>query len=148
MEKKTDPRTVFVRGIDATVADAQLQEFFSDVGPVKNAFLVRRGKDGPHRGFGFVQFAVQEDAVRAAEQLNGVELAGRKLKVRTDTGSTHQHASTAAILIRDADCSSRLQRGCQFAQVSLHQLPFACVLTLCAGGECGEASATRGAQEA
>ncbi|KAI3438130.1 hypothetical protein D9Q98_000571 [Chlorella vulgaris] len=83
MEKKTDPRTVFVRGIDATVADAQLQEFFSDVGPVKNAFLVRRGKDGPHRGFGFVQFAVQEDAVRAAEQLNGVELAGRKLKVES-----------------------------------------------------------------
>ncbi|PRW57348.1 RNA-binding 28 isoform A [Chlorella sorokiniana] len=79
--KKLDPRTVFVRGVDAAVDDAQLQEFFAEVGPVKNAFLVRRGKDGPHRGFGFVQFAVAEDAARAAADLHGAELAGRKLKV-------------------------------------------------------------------
>ena len=81
-DKKSDPRTVFVRGIDAAIDGAALQEFFSDIGPVKNAFLVRRGKEGPHKGFGFVQFAVQEDAVRAAAELNGRELAGRKLKVR------------------------------------------------------------------
>ena len=81
--KKNDPRTVFVRGIDASVTNEQLQEFFSEVGPVKNAFLVRRGKYGPHRGFGFVQFAVQEDAERAAAEVPGKELAGRKLKVQT-----------------------------------------------------------------
>ena len=79
--KKLDPRTVFVRGVDAAVDDAQLQEFFAEVGPVKNAFLVRRGKGAPHRGFGFVQFALAEDAERAAAQLHGAELAGRKLKV-------------------------------------------------------------------
>lgn len=45
-DKKADPRTVFVRGIDASVTGEQLQEFFSEVGPVKNAFLVRRGKEG------------------------------------------------------------------------------------------------------
>lgn len=80
-EKKQDPRTVFVRGVDNSIDDAKLQECFDKVGPVKKAFLVRKGKDGPHRGFGFVQFAVQEDAVRAAAELNGTELAGRKLKV-------------------------------------------------------------------
>lgn len=79
--KKLDPRTVFVRGVDAAVDDAQLQEFFAELGPVKNAFLVRRGKGAPHRGFGFVQFAVAEDAARAAAELHGAELAGRKLKV-------------------------------------------------------------------
>lgn len=80
--KKQDPRTVFVRGIDASVTDEALQEFFSEIGPVKKAFLVKRGKDGPHRGFGFVQFAIQDDAARAAADLHGKELAGRKLKVR------------------------------------------------------------------
>lgn len=82
-DRKADPRTVFVRGVDSSVTDAQLQELFSDVGPVKKAFLVRKGgKDGAHRGFGFVQFAVAEDAARAAAELHGAELAGRKLKVR------------------------------------------------------------------
>ena len=49
---------------------------------MKKAFLVRRGRDGPHRGFGFVQFALAEDAARAAASLHGAELSGRKLKVR------------------------------------------------------------------
>ncbi len=80
--KKNDPRTVFVRNLEASVTNEQLQEFFSEVGPVKNAFLVKRGRDGPHRGFGFVQFAVQEDAERAAAEVPGKELAGRKLKVQ------------------------------------------------------------------
>ncbi|KAL4452269.1 hypothetical protein ABPG75_007931 [Micractinium tetrahymenae] len=81
-DRKADPRTVFVRGVDSSVTDTQLQEFFSEVGPVKKAFLVRKGgKDGAHRGFGFVQFAVAEDAARAAAELHGAELAGRKLKV-------------------------------------------------------------------
>lgn len=82
-DRKADPRTVFVRGVDASMSDAQLQELFGEVGPVKHAFLVRKGgKDGAHRGFGFVQFAVTEDAERAAADLNGKEFAGRKLKVR------------------------------------------------------------------
>jgi nucleolar protein 4 len=81
--KKQDPRSVFVRGIDASVTNEQLQELFSEIGPVKNAFLVRRGKDGPHRGFGFVQFAVQESAAQAVAQLHGKELAGRKLRVES-----------------------------------------------------------------
>ena len=78
----SDPRTVFVRGLAPEVDDQKLTERFSDVGPVKRAFLVRQGKDGPHRGFGFVQFALQEDAERAVAELQGVELGGRKLKAR------------------------------------------------------------------
>ena len=89
--KQLDPRTVFVRGIDAAVDDAKLQEFFSEVGPVKKAFLVRGAKGGAHKGFGFVQFAVQEDAARAVTQLHGHDLAGRKLKVRRRRRLFHRH---------------------------------------------------------
>lgn len=117
MDKKQDPRTVFVRGIDASVDDTQLQEFFAEVGPVKNAFLVRRGKAGPHRGFGFVQFAVQEDAVRAAADLHGAELAGRKLKVRgggcgaacTGAAAVCRAAGNAALRNVAASCRSQVE---------------------------------------
>lgn len=53
----------------------------SGIGPVKQAFIVK-GSGKTHKGFGFVQFALHEDAERAAKQANGVELGGRKMQVR------------------------------------------------------------------
>jgi len=39
-----------------------------------------KGQTG-HKGFGFVQFALPEDAQKAAEQLHNTEFQGRKIKV-------------------------------------------------------------------
>lgn len=76
-----DARTVFVRGISFDIEKEPLEELFSDIGPVKSCFIVRNKGEEKHKGFGFVQYAIQEDAARAAEELNGKLLAGRKLLV-------------------------------------------------------------------
>ena len=82
-----DARTVFVRGLDAAVTDEILSSTFSAIGPVKHAFLVKkRGPPGGinlnhHKGFGFVQFALEEDAVRAVQEMHGTRLEGRVIKV-------------------------------------------------------------------
>ena len=83
-----DARTVFVRGLDAAVTDDILSSTFSAIGPVKHAFLVKkRAAPGAiqltthHKGFGFVQFALEEDAVRAVQEMNGTRLSGRVMKV-------------------------------------------------------------------
>mmetsp|Transcript_17240 Transcript_17240/g.33825 ORF Transcript_17240/g.33825 Transcript_17240/m.33825 type:complete len:1046 (-) Transcript_17240:126-3263(-) len=69
--------TVFVRGLQPGVNDDELNEAFSDVGPVKSAFIVVE-KDGPNkgqsRGFGFVQFSLPEDAAAAVQKLQGVTI--------------------------------------------------------------------------
>jgi nucleolar protein 4 len=89
-----DPRTVFVRGLDVSVGDEQLIEAFSSIGPVKHAFTVKR-KDGSghqsqhHKGFGFVQFALEDDAVRSVHELHGTRLNGRVIKVER----AHKRAS-------------------------------------------------------
>jgi nucleolar protein 4 len=80
-DRTSDPRTVFVRGVSFEVGDAELTEAFSALGPVRNAFLIKAGKGGRHKGFGFVQFALQEDADRAVAELDGTELGGRKVRV-------------------------------------------------------------------
>ena len=83
-----DARTVFVRGLDAAVTDEILSSTFSAIGPVKHAFLVKkRAAPGAiqlsthHKGFGFVQFALEEDAVRAVHEMHGTRLQGRVMKV-------------------------------------------------------------------
>ena len=78
---KRDKRTVFVRGIPFSTGPEEFEAHFSELGPVRTSFLVKDKAQTGHKGFGFVQFALPEDAQKAAEQLHNTELHGRKLKV-------------------------------------------------------------------
>jgi nucleolar protein 4 len=87
---QTDARTLFVRNVAFDVDAAQLEEVFTDIGPVRQCFLVTDKQQQAaaaavpqkrHKGIAFVQFAIPEDAERALEELNGREVAGRRLKV-------------------------------------------------------------------
>jgi len=89
---QTDARTLFVRNVAFDVDSGQLEEVFTDIGPVRQCFLVtdkqQQQQQQPaaaqqkrHKGIAFVQFAIPEDAERALQELNGREVAGRRLKV-------------------------------------------------------------------
>jgi len=80
-ERELDPRSLFVRGLSYEVGDAELNDAFSAVGPVRHAFIIKHGKGERHKGYGFVTYALQEDAERAVQELHGTELGGRKIKV-------------------------------------------------------------------
>jgi nucleolar protein 4 len=80
-QRELDPRSLFVRGLSYEVGDAELNDAFSAVGPVRHAFIIKDGKGGRHKGYGFVTYALQEDAERAVQELHGTELGGRKIKV-------------------------------------------------------------------
>lgn len=75
------PRTLIVKGLGPEATEESFGSFFSDLGPVLRSFLVRQGKGGPHKGFGFVQYALPEDAKRAVAKLDGKRLDGQRLKV-------------------------------------------------------------------
>lgn len=77
------PRTLIVKGLGPKVTEESFETFFSDQGPVSRSFLVRQGKGGPHKGYGFVQFALASDAKQAAAILDGKRLEGHRIKVQT-----------------------------------------------------------------
>eukprot|EP00058_Branchiostoma_floridae_P003821 XP_002589309.1 hypothetical protein BRAFLDRAFT_97369 [Branchiostoma floridae] len=73
-------RTLFVRNLPYTTTKDKLEEIFSDAGPIKECFVVREpGVTDKCRGFGYVTFALREDAVKAKDQ--PVTLQGRKVVV-------------------------------------------------------------------
>jgi nucleolar protein 4 len=79
---KHNRRTVFVRNIPFSVGSNELEELFTDVGPVRSAFVVQHKGSDNHAGYGFVQYALPEDADRAVEVFQTKRVQGRLLQVR------------------------------------------------------------------
>ncbi len=77
---------------DATGDD--LDEIFSECGAVEEAIIITRPGGGRPRGFGFVTMTDPEEAADAIAQLDGLEIAGRAMKVnvakdREESDSRH-----------------------------------------------------------
>lgn len=72
---------IFVGNLSYETSQQDLEAVFSKVGPVADVVLpVDRATDRP-RGFAFVEFSEPDLVSKAIEQLDGVELGGRQLRV-------------------------------------------------------------------
>ena len=72
---------VFVRNISFAVDKQTVEDAFGEMGPIRNCFLVKEKGQARHKGIGFVQFAIPEDADRAVAVLNKSTLGNRQILV-------------------------------------------------------------------
>ena len=73
---------LFVGGLDYSVTDSQLEEYFSQIGKVLSARVIVDRYTGQGKGFGFVEMENEELAKTAMNKLNGTQLANRTLSVK------------------------------------------------------------------
>jgi nucleolar protein 4 len=76
--------TLFVSNLPYTATSTDLQTLFSDIAPVRSAFVVLEHGTGLSKGVGYVSFAIKEDAECAFTTIsnNGIVLDSRKLRVQ------------------------------------------------------------------
>ena len=74
--------TLFISNLPYAATSTDLQTLFSDIAPVRSAFVVLEHGTGISKGVGYVSFAIKEDAHNALEEIekNGIKLNGRKLR--------------------------------------------------------------------
>ncbi|KAM6152128.1 RNA-binding protein 28 [Erethizon dorsatum] len=65
--------TLFVRHLPPSARSEQLEELFSQVGPVKQCFVVTEKGSKACRGFGYVTFSMLEDVQRALKEITTFE---------------------------------------------------------------------------
>lgn len=76
--------TIFVSNLPYTATSVDLQTLFSDIAPVRTAFVVTEHGTGVSKGVGYVSFAIKEDAQSAFDKITkeGINLVGRNLRVQ------------------------------------------------------------------
>lgn len=76
--------TLFVSNLPYDATSTDLQTTFSDLAPVRYAFVVTNSGTGESKGFGYVSFSIKEDAQTAFDTVSteGIKINGRKLRVK------------------------------------------------------------------
>lgn len=75
--------TLFVSNLPYTATSVDLQTLFSDIAPVRSAFVITEHGTGVSKGVGYVSFSIKDDAESAYNKIlnEGIVLNGRKLRV-------------------------------------------------------------------
>ena len=74
-------KRLFIGGLPWAVTDQQLEEMFSKHGSVTSAKVITDKFTGRSKGFGFIEYANDEEADKAIAALDGSDLEGRKIIV-------------------------------------------------------------------
>src|SRR5213075_761971 len=74
-------RRLYVGNLPYTTGEAELQELFSKAGTVESVRVMRDAATGRARGFAFVEMSTDEEAQKAASELNSFQMGGRALTV-------------------------------------------------------------------
>ncbi len=74
-------KKLYVGGLPYSTTDAELKDAFSAAGAVSSAVVIMDKMTGRSKGFGFVEFAADEDAQKAIDQFNGKDFGGRSITV-------------------------------------------------------------------
>ncbi|XP_055011276.1 RNA-binding protein 28 isoform X2 [Boleophthalmus pectinirostris] len=73
--------TIFVQSLPATATNERLGEIFSEIGPIKQCFVVKEKGTDKCRGFGYVTYSLDEDAQRALKEVKDYD--GQRLSLTT-----------------------------------------------------------------
>ncbi|XP_059916068.1 RNA-binding protein 28 isoform X2 [Gadus macrocephalus] len=80
--------TLFVKHLPNSASNERLTEIFSEIGPVKHCFVVNEKGTKKCRGFGYVTFAMEDDALQAVKEVKSYD--GTRISVSVAKKKIHE----------------------------------------------------------
>jgi RNA recognition motif-containing protein len=74
-------KKLYVGNLDYSVTQDDLRAHFADAGEIVDAVVITDRASGRSKGFGFVEFATDEEAKKAIEMFNDKDFNGRNIVV-------------------------------------------------------------------
>lgn len=74
-------KKLYVGGLPYATTEDQLRDAFAQAGAVSSAIIIMDKMTGRSKGFGFVEYASDDDAGKAIDMWNGKDFGGRTLTV-------------------------------------------------------------------
>ena len=72
---------IYAGNLNYSVSEEELEQAFSKHGEVTSVKIIRDKYTDQSKGFGFIEMANDDEAQKAIDELNGIELKGRELRV-------------------------------------------------------------------
>lgn len=79
--KEDNSMKLYVGNLPWSIDSEKMKQLFSEFGEVSDAVVITDKFTRRSKGFGFVEYANDEEAKKAIEAMNGKEVEGRELKV-------------------------------------------------------------------
>uniref|UniRef100_A0A8C9XW42 RNA-binding protein 28 n=1 Tax=Sander lucioperca TaxID=283035 RepID=A0A8C9XW42_SANLU len=123
-------QTIFVSSLPASATNERLEEIFSEIGPVKQCFVVREKGTEKCRGFGYVTYSMQEDAQRAMKEIKDYD--GKKLSISVAKKKINDKRKTGVCINASAAPKGNEQKSKGFrkthlkARLIIRNLSFKC----------------------
>uniref|UniRef100_H3DKS7 RNA-binding protein 28 n=1 Tax=Tetraodon nigroviridis TaxID=99883 RepID=H3DKS7_TETNG len=117
--------TVFVSRLPATASNERLEEIFSEIGPVKQCFVVNEKGTQKCRGFGYVTYSMTEDVQRAIQEIK--EYDGQKITLCVSKKKRNEKKKEApAEEKKNEDKSKGIRKNVLKARLIFRNLSFQC----------------------
>ncbi|KAJ1976177.1 Protein phosphatase PP2A regulatory subunit B [Dimargaris verticillata] len=113
-EMRSQFTNIFIKNLDAEVDEAELRSLFEPFGEITSV-AVGRAPDGRSKGFGFINYAEHEQAVKAVEEMHDKEVREKKLFV-----SRAQKKQERAEELRRQFEHNRMERMSKYQGVNLY----------------------------
>lgn len=80
-QQYVDSAIIYIGGLSKSATEQQILSIFEQYGTIVHVNLIRDAATGESKGFAFAQYVDPKSAVLAIDNLNGIELDGRTVRV-------------------------------------------------------------------
>ncbi len=95
---------LYVGNLSYQTTEDDLRQMFVGAGEVTSVAIITERETGRSKGFGFVEMATEEEAVKAQQMFNGATLGNRTLRVDIARPREDRPVSRSMMMATDVTC--------------------------------------------